>query len=102
MYLLRRDFRSFLRHSKIGIQNLKWVGLSISLLCGGWGCGAGAATKENPTDRVSIGGGATLSRPFRRNSAGSARAGYIEGQNLAIEYRYVEGNHDRALSLLPS
>ena len=33
--------------------------------------------------------------PFRGNSAGSARAGYIEGQNIAIEYRYAEGKIDR-------
>ena len=28
--------------------------------------------------------------------------GYIEGQNIAIEYRYTEGNQDRSLSLRPS
>ena len=28
--------------------------------------------------------------------------GYIEGQNIAIEYRYAEGKGDRVLSLRPS
>ena len=28
--------------------------------------------------------------------------GYIEGQNIAIEYRYTEGRLDRSLSLRPS
>ena len=28
--------------------------------------------------------------------------GYIEGQNIAIEYRYAEGKPDRASSLRPS
>ena len=28
--------------------------------------------------------------------------GYIEGQNIAIEYRYTEGKPDRPLSLRPS
>jgi putative tryptophan/tyrosine transport system substrate-binding protein len=27
--------------------------------------------------------------------------GYIEGQNIAFEYRYAEGNPDRSLSLRP-
>ncbi len=56
----------------------------------------GAAADESPADRVSS----------RRDPAPeSARSeairlalrelGYIEGQNIAIEYRYAEGNPDR-------
>ena len=57
----------------------------------------GAAAEESPPDRVSDG--------FREWKYESARAeairlalrelGYIEGQNIAIEYRYSEGKTDR-------
>jgi len=52
-------------------------------------CGAGAAGSEN--------GAFGLSRPYlqSRPSAGTARGlrdlGYVEGQNLAIEYRFMLG-----------
>ena len=61
-----------------------------------WGSGRGAAAEESPPDRVSIGG---------RAASDSARSeairlalrelGYIEGQNIASEYRYAEGKPDR-------
>ena len=60
----------------------------------------GAAAEESHPDRVSI---------VARSSHESARAegirlalrelGYIEGQNIAIEYRYSEGKTDRAPEL---
>ena len=56
----------------------------------------GAAAEESPTDRVSIG-----ARPATESTRSEAirlalrELGYIEGQNIAIEYRYAEGKRDR-------
>jgi len=36
---------------------------------------------------------------LQRSRPGSARAGYVEGQNLAIEYRWAEGHYDRLPAL---
>ena len=55
-----------------------------------------AAAEESPSDRVSIGG-----RPTSESTRAEAirlalrELGYIEGQNIAIEYRYAEGKLDR-------
>ena len=36
---------------------------------------------------------------YGRDPSGLARLGYVEGQNLAIEYRWAEGNYDRLPAL---
>ena len=57
---------------------------------------AGAAAEEGPADRVSIG-----ADPARESARAEAirlalrELGYIEGQNIATEYRYAEGKLDR-------
>ena len=88
----------FFRQSKIGNPKSKMAGDFDNRFRarGEWGCGSGAAAEESPTDRISI---------DIRCSSESARSeairlalrelGYIEGQNIATEYRYAEGKHDR-------
>ena len=56
----------------------------------------GAAAEENPSDRVSIAGSAaTASTRSEAIRLALRELGYIEGQNIAIEYRYAEGKRDR-------
>ena len=76
--------RSFMRSA---------LGASLSSL--------GAAAEENPADRVSSGGQPQLVVPPVPRQFGwlCARVGYMEGQNIATEYRYVEGKRGRATEL---
>jgi len=58
----------------------------------------GAAANESPPDRVSIGARPSLASESTRSEAirlALRERGYIEGQNIAIEYRYAEGKPDR-------
>ena len=57
---------------------------------------SGAAAEESPADRVSIGGDpASESTRSEAIRLALRELGYIEGQNIAIEYRYAEGKRDR-------
>ena len=54
------------------------------------------AAEESPSDRISIAGDAA-SDSARSEAIRLAlrELGYIEGQNIATDYRYAEGNLDR-------
>ena len=55
------------------------------------------AAEESPADRVSIGVPIQLAESARAEAIRLAlrERGYIEGQNIATEYRYAEGKRDR-------
>ena len=60
----------------------------------------GAAAEEGPSDRVSIEfDPATESARSEAIRLALRELGYIEGQNIAIEYRYSEGKPDRVPEL---
>ena len=73
---------------------------AINPCCSGIACccghSRGAAAEEGPSDRVSI-----VADPASESARSEAirlalrELGYIEGQNIAIEYRYAEGKRDR-------
>src|SRR5713226_305631 len=94
------------RNRKSKIQNLKWVGfLAILVLL--VGC-AGMAEAQQPKKVPRIGvlspgfpGPSPLLDAFRQ---GLRELGYVEGQNIAIEYRFAEAKlerlHDLAAELV--
>ncbi len=80
------------------IQNLKWVGFSVIafvLLVNG-----AVATAQQPKKVPRI-GYLSNTGPARESARSEAirralrERGYIEGQNIAFEYRYAEGKQDR-------
>ncbi|HEU4341459.1 MAG TPA: ABC transporter substrate-binding protein [Candidatus Binatia bacterium] len=87
---------------KSAIQNPKWAGL-LAIVFAFAVCEA-AAQAQPPKKVPRIGylsstnpaSEATRSEPIRQ---GLRELGYIEGQNIAIEYRYAEGKVDRGPEL---
>jgi ABC-type uncharacterized transport system substrate-binding protein len=58
--------------------------------------GRGAAAEESPSDRVSRGGSAANDSARAEGIRLALRErGYIDGQNMATEYRYADGKPDR-------
>jgi putative ABC transport system substrate-binding protein len=84
-------------------RRLKWVG--ISAIAFTFALGAFPARAQQPAKLPTI--GYLSSRDPANESArieavrlGLRERGYIEGQNIAIEYRYAEGNRERFAELV--
>src|SRR6266478_6036445 len=76
------------------IANLKWLGLLVLLF--GWAVMAQAAAAKKIARIGYLGNTASTSaidmKPFRERLS---ELGYIEGQNITIEYRYFDGKVER-------
>ena len=80
----------------------KWVGIfALILTCA---CAEGVARAQQPKKVPRIGylstrDSASESSRSEAIRLGLRELGYVEGQNIAIEYRYAEGKRDRAPEL---
>ena len=100
--LLKRFLNSCAGNLKSKIQNLKWLGLSVIafvlVVCG-------VVVEAQQPKKVPRIGYLSNSDPATESTRSEAirlalrERGYIEGQNIATEYRYVEGKVDRAPEL---
>jgi ABC-type uncharacterized transport system substrate-binding protein len=84
------------------IENLKWVGLFAIVLT--FGFGGAVAQAQQPKKVYRIGYLSSVDPAHESARAEGIRLalrelGYIEGQNIDVEYRYSEGNTDRASEL---
>jgi len=102
--IFRTAFRIALSDNlKSKIQNRKWLGLSLIAFVL-VDCGV-AALAQQPTKVPRIGylssssDSASESTRFEAIRRALRELGYIEGQNIAIEYRYAEGKIDRFTEL---
>ena len=92
--------KSFSDNLKSKIENRKWAGLSVIAFV----LGVGGAMAQQPK-KISRIGYLSASDPARESTRAEAirlalrELGYIEGQNIAIEYRYSEEEADRAPEL---
>src|SRR2546429_4369644 len=67
---------------------------------GGWPSAVRAQQKPVPVIGYLNGGSRGMSAPFvTAFHEGLGEAGYVEGQNLTIEYRWAEGHYDRLPAL---
>jgi len=101
--LWARVFNSDSDNRKSKIENLKWVGI-VALVVTFAMCGV-VATAQQPKKVPLIGYLSSSDPPSASTSSEAIRAalrelGYIEGQNIAFEYRYSEGKVDRLPELV--
>ena len=89
---------------KSKIQNRKWLALSVIAFVIVAACGPMAQAQQ--TGKVPRIGYLTSSDPATESARSEGirmalrELGYIEGQNIAIEYRYAEGKNDRRPKLV--
>ena len=91
-------FRSCSDNLKSAIQNRKWVGIFAIALTFVFGGVAARAQQPKKVPRIGyLSSGDPASESARSEAIRLAlrELGYIEGQNIAIEYRYAEGKPDR-------
>ena len=94
--------KSLSDNPKSAIQNRKWVGLSVfafMLVAAGAVAMAQQPKKVPRIGYLSLGNPASESTRVDGIRLALRERGYIEGQNIAIEYRYAEGNSDRSPEL---
>jgi putative ABC transport system substrate-binding protein len=97
--LLNLFLNSSFDNPKSKIQNRKWVGvfaIALTFVFGGAVAGA-QQPKKIPRIGVLRSSMSARTEAFRQ---GLRDLGYIEGKNIEVEYRYVEGNLDRAPGLV--
>ena len=84
---------------KSAIQNQKWVGI-VALVVTLSMCGARTeAQQPKKVPRIGYLSNSDAASESARSEGirlALRELGYIEGQNIAIQYRYAEGNRDRA------
>jgi ABC-type uncharacterized transport system substrate-binding protein len=98
----KRVFDSCSDNRKSKIQNRKWAGL-FAVVVALMVCGARAeAQQPKKVPRIGYLSAGGAAGEFARSEAirlALRELGYIEGQNIAIEYRFAEGKVDRAPEL---
>jgi len=95
------DSRSDNRQSKI--KNLKWVGIIAIVFTFAFGGAVALTQQPRKVPRIGYISSGDLGSESTRAEAirlGLRERGYIEGQNIAIEYRYAEGKQDRFSELV--
>ena len=94
----RRFFASQSDNLKSKIENRKWVGISAFVLTFAFGGAVALAQQPKKVPRIGYLSSADPATESTRSEAirlALRELGYIEGQNIAIEYRYAEGKRDR-------
>ena len=100
--LLNRFLNSCSDNRKSKIENLKWAGI-VALGFAFAMCGA-VATAQQPAKIprigfLSVASPSSMSARVEAFHQGLRELGYVEGKNIAIEYRYAEGKLDRLPAL---
>jgi hypothetical protein len=93
-----RILKSCSDNRKSKIQNPKWVGIFAIALPFAFGGAVATAQQPKKVPRIEyLSSGDPASESTRSEAIRLAlrELGYIEGQNIAIEYRYTEGKVDR-------